>query len=90
MLRPSFVPPPLIRLLQDLTRYRASLVAVRTAERNRVEKLLEDAQIKLSSVVSDTFAVSGREMLSALLAGERRPAVLAQLARTRMRASPAA
>jgi transposase len=86
MLRPSFVPPPPIRLLRDLTRYRASLVVVRTAEKNRVEKLLEDAQIKLSSVVSDIFGVSGREMLAALLAGERRPAVLAQLARTRMRA----
>ena len=86
MLRPSFVPPRPIRLLRDLTRYRASLVVVRTAERNRVEKLLEDAQIKLSSVVSDIFGVSGREMLAALLAGERHPAVLAQLARTRMRA----
>jgi transposase len=86
MLRPSFVPPPPIRLLRDLTRYRASLVVVRTAEKNRVEKLLEDAQIKLSSVVSDIFGVSGREMLAALLAGERRPAVLAQQARTRMRA----
>jgi transposase len=86
MLRPSFVPPPPIRLLRDLTRYRASLVAVRTAEKNRVEKLLEDAQIKLSSVVSDIFGVSGRQMLAALLAGERQPAVLAQLARTRMRA----
>jgi transposase len=86
MLRPSFVPPPPIRLLRDLTRYRANLVAVRTAEKNRVEKLLEDAQIKLSSVASDIFGVSGREMLAALLAGERQPAVLAQLARTRMRA----
>src|SRR3954464_9749043 len=86
MRRPSFVPPPPIRLLRDLTRYRASLVVVRTAEKNRAEKLLEDAQIKLSSVVSDIFGVSGRDMLAALLAGERGPAVLAQLARTRMRA----
>jgi transposase len=61
------------------------LFRVRTAEKNRVEKLLEEAQIKLSSVVSDIFGVSGREMLAALLAGERRPTVLAQLARTRMR-----
>jgi Transposase len=74
MLRPSFVPPGPIRLLRDLTRYRAGLVKVRTAEKNRVEKLLEDAQIKLSSVVSDIFGVSGRQMLAALLAGERRPA----------------
>ena len=49
MLRPSFVPPPQIRLLRDLTRYRSDLVAVRTAEKQRVEKLLEDAQIKLSA-----------------------------------------
>jgi len=85
MIRPSFVPPPPIRLLRDLTRYRADLVNVRTAEKNRVEKLLEDAQIKLSVVASDIFGVSGREMLAALIAGERDPAVLAQLARTRMR-----
>jgi transposase len=85
MLRPSFVPPPEIRQLRDLTRYRADLVAVRTAEKNRVEKLLEDAQIKLSTVVSDIFGVSGREMLAALIAGEHDPMALAQLARARMR-----
>jgi transposase len=86
MLRPSFVPPPPIRELRDLTRYRADQVAIRTAEKQRVEKLLEDAQIKLSSVVSDIFGVSGRDMLHALLAGERDPQRLAQLARRRMRA----
>jgi transposase len=86
MLRPSFVPPPAIRRLRDLTRYRVDLVGVRTAEKNRVEKLLEDAQIKLSVVASDIFGVSGRAMLAALLAGERDPKVLAQLARTRLRA----
>jgi transposase len=86
MLRPSFVPPPPIRRLRDLTRYRADLVAVRTAEKQRVEKLLEDAQIKLSVVASDIFGVSGRAMLAALLAGERDPGVLAELARGRMRA----
>jgi len=86
MLRPSFVPPPAIRRLRDLTRYRADLVGVRTAEKNRVEKLLEDAQIKLSVVASDIFGVSGRAMLAALIAGERDPKALAQLARTRMRA----
>ncbi len=85
MLRPSFVPPPAIRRLRDLTRYRADLVGVRTAEKNRVEKLLEDAQIKLSVVASDIFGVSGRAMLAALLSGERDPKVLAQLARTRLR-----
>jgi transposase len=86
MLRPSFVPPPPIRRLRDLTRYRADLVATRTAEKNRAEKLLEDAQIKLSVVASDIFGVSGRAMLAALIAGERDPKVLARLARTRMRA----
>jgi transposase len=86
MLRPSFVPPPAIRRLRDLTRYRADLVAGRTAEKQRVEKLLEDAQIKLSVVASDIFGVSGRAMLAALVAGERDPKVLAQLARTRLRA----
>jgi hypothetical protein len=85
MIRPSFVPPPPIRRLRDLTRYRADLVVARTAEKNRVEKLLEDAQIKLSVVVSDIFGVSGREMLAALVAGERGPKVLAQLARRSMR-----
>jgi transposase len=85
MLRPSFVPPHEIRLLRDLTRYRVDLVSVRTAEKNRVEKLLEDAQIKLSVVASDIFGVSGREMMAALLDGERSPAALAQLARASMR-----
>jgi len=86
MLRPSFVPPRPIRQLRDLTRYRADLVAARTAEKQRVEKLLEDAQIKLSVVASDIFGVSGRAMLAALLAGERDPKRLAQLARARLRA----
>ena len=72
-------------MLRDLTRYRSDQVAVRTAERNRVEKLLEDAQIKLSVVASDIFGVSGRDMLAALIAGQRDPKVLAQLARGRMR-----
>ena len=85
MLRPSFVPPHDIRRLRDLTRYRADLVGVRTAEKNRVEKLLEDACIKLSVVASDIFGVSGREMLAAMIAGERDPKTLADLARTRMR-----
>jgi transposase len=86
MLRPSFVPPAPIRRLRDLTRYRADLVAVRTAEKQRVEKLLEDAQIKLSVVASDIFGVSGRAMLAALVQGERDPKRLAELARTRLRA----
>ena len=59
MLRPSLVPPPAIRELRDLTRYRVDLLAVRTAEKQRVEKLLEDALIKLSVARSDAFGVSG-------------------------------
>jgi transposase len=85
MIRPSFVPPPQIRRLHDATRYRADLVAARTAEKQRVEKLLEDAQIKLSVVVSDIFGVSGRRMLAALISGQRDPKALAQLARGVMR-----
>jgi transposase len=86
MLRASFVPPPAIRELRDLTRYRVDLIGTRTAEKQRVEKLLEDALIKVSVVVSDIFGVSGRAMLAALIAGERDPKALAQLARGSMRA----
>jgi transposase len=85
MLRPSFIPPWPIRRLRDLTRYRTDLVAARTAETNRVEKLLEDPCVKLSVVTSDIFGLSGRAMLAALVAGERDPKVLARLARARMR-----
>ncbi|MFJ2032796.1 IS110 family transposase [Streptosporangium sp. NPDC087985] len=85
MLRASFVPPPQIRRLRDLTRYRIDLVGARTAEKQRAEKLLEDAQIKLSVVASDIFGASGRAMMAALIAGERTPAALAQLARTSLR-----
>ena len=86
MVRPSFVPPPQIRRLRDVTRYRIDLVGVRTAEKQRCEKLLEDAQIKLSVVASDIFGVSGREMMAALIGGQSDPTALAQLARGRMRA----
>jgi transposase len=86
MVRASFVPPAPIRLLRDVTRYRVDLVGERNREKNRVEKLLEDAQIKLSVVASDIFGVSGRAMMAALIAGQRDPKVLAQLARTAMRA----
>jgi transposase len=89
MLQPSFVPPPPIRILRDLTRYRMDLVTARTAEKQRVEKLLEDAQIKLSVVVSDIFGVSGREMMAALIAGERDPRTLAEMARGKMRSKTA-
>lgn len=90
MLRPSFVPPPEIRRLRDVTRYRCDLVEARTAEKQRAEKLLEDAQIKLSVVASDIFGVSGRAMMAQLIAGHRDPQTLAQLARGRMRGKLAA
>jgi len=86
MLRPSFVPPAEIRELRDYTRLRSDLVKERTRHKQRVEKLLEDALVKLSSVATDIFGVSGRAMLAALIAGERDPEVLAELARQRLRA----
>jgi transposase len=85
MLRPSFVPPPWQRELRDLCRYRRTLTQERTREKQRAEKLLEDTQIKLSSVISDIFGKSGRAMLEALIGGQHDPAVLAELALGRMR-----
>ncbi|ONH22456.1 IS110 family transposase [Pseudofrankia asymbiotica] len=89
MLRPSFVPPPEIRRLRDLTRLRHDLTTERTRHKQRVEKILEDALIKLSTVLTDIFGVSGRAMLDALVAGERDPKRLAGLARGRVRATRA-
>jgi transposase len=85
LLRASFVPPEPIRQLRDLTRYRQVLLEERTREAHRLEKELEDAGIKLSVVASDILGVSGRAMLAALIDGERDVAVLADLARGRMR-----
>lgn len=90
MLRPSFIPPPEIRRLRDYTRLRADLVEERSRHKQRLEKLLEDALIKVSSVATDILGVSGRAMLEALIAGERNPELLAELARGRMRAKRAA
>jgi transposase len=88
MLRPSFVPPKPVRELRDLTRSRAVLTHERTRHKQRGEKLLEDAQIKLSTVISDIYGVSGRAMLEALIAGERSPRALAELAHGTIKASP--
>ena len=85
LLRGSFVPPPAIRELRDLTRYRKKLIQAHTSEAQRVQKTLEDAGIKLDSVASDILGVSGRAMLKALVAGERSPDVLASFARGRLR-----
>ncbi|MFZ3468502.1 IS110 family transposase [Streptomyces sp. 4.24] len=89
MLRPSFVPPKPVRELRDLTRARAVMTHERTRHKQRTEKLLEDAQIKLSTVISDIFGVSGRAMLEALIAGERSPKALADLAHGTIKASHA-
>jgi transposase len=85
LLRPSFVPPAPQREVRELTRYRISLSEERSRLINRLQKTLEDANLKLASVASDVMGRSAREMLSALLAGEVDPAILAELARGRMR-----
>jgi len=85
LLRGSFVPPPAIRELRDLTRYRKRLIQAHTAEGQRIAKTLEDAGIKLDSVASDVLGVSGRAMLAALVTGERDPQVLAELAKGKLR-----
>jgi transposase len=86
MLRPSFVPPAEIRQLRDYTRLRTDLTRERTRHYSRLEKLLEDALIKVSAVASKLDTLSVRDMLEALIGGERDPQVLASLARGRMRA----
>jgi transposase len=85
MCRPSLVHPKPIRQLRDVTRYRRSLVREQTREKQRLEKILEDAQIKLGSIIRDVHGVSGRQMLEAMIAGERDPTVLAAMAHGRMR-----
>ncbi len=85
MVRPSFVPPPEIRELRELTRYRKTQVDARAREIQRLEKVLQDAGIKLTSVASVVWSVSSREIIEALIAGERDPMVLAQMAKGRMR-----
>jgi transposase len=85
LLCPSFIPPPPIRELRDLTRQRTQLIRERVTVANRVQKVLEDANIKLASVASDVLGVSGRAMLRAMIAGQEDPAALAELARKRLR-----
>lgn len=85
LLRGSFIPDPTVRQLRDLTRYRKRLIQDRTRESHRVDKVLEDAAIKLGSVASETLGASGRAMIEALISGERDPEVLAQLAKGTLR-----
>jgi transposase len=85
LVKASFIPPEPIRELRELTRYRKSLIRQRTAEVNRIQKILETANIKLGSVASDVLGASGRAMLRALIAGERDAVVLAGLAKGTLR-----
>jgi len=86
LLRGSFVPPVEIRELREVTRYRRQLTEERARETQRLQKVLEDANVKLSSVASDVLGVTGRTILDALCAGERDPDVLAEMARSKLRA----
>lgn len=86
LLRPSFIPDRPQRELRELTRYRTSLIAERAAEINRLQKVLEGANIKLAAVAKDIMGVSGRDILAALLAGTNDAAAMAQLARGKLRA----
>ena len=85
LIKPSFVPPPAIRELRDLMRLRRSLAEARSTERNRTLKLLETANIKLASVASEVFGVSGMAMLEALIENKTTPAEMAELARGKLR-----
>lgn len=86
LLKASFVPPQPIRELRDLTRQRTQLIGERTSAANRIQKVLEDANIKLAGVATDVLGASGWDMLEALIAGETDPTKLAELARKRLRA----
>jgi len=86
MVRPSFVPPPPVRVLREITRYRKTQIVARAQEIQRLDKVLQDAGIKISSVASNVLGKGTRAMIEALIAGERDPAVLADMAKARMRA----
>jgi transposase len=81
MIRPSFIPPRAIRDLRELTRRRRQLLNAGTAERNRLQKTLEEANVKIGSVLSDVFGVTGQAMLEALLKGKATAEQMAHLAR---------
>jgi transposase len=85
LVRGSFIPPKPVRELRDLTRYKRKLIQTITAEKQRVEKILEDANIKLSSIASDTFGASGKKIIGELLKGELRPDQMAELSKGRLR-----
>jgi transposase len=85
LVRGSFIPPKEVRELRDLTRYKRKLIQAITAEKQRVEKILEDANIKLSSIASDTFGKSGARIIQELLKGELRPDQMAELSKGKLR-----
>src|SRR5207244_7337161 len=85
LLRGSFVPPPPQRDLRELTRQRRQLIQAKAAVANRIQKILEDANIKLASVATNVLGVSGRDMLQALIDGQDDPKVMAELARRKLR-----
>lgn len=85
LLRPSFIPPPVIRELRELTRYRESVVREQSSVANRIQKLLESGNLKLGQVASDALGVSGRMILKALAKGESDPRKLAALARGKLK-----
>ncbi len=84
-MRGSFIPPKPVRELRDLTRYKRKLIQSITSEKQRVKKILEDANIKLSSVASDTFGASGKRIIEELMKGELRPDEMAELSKGKLR-----
>jgi len=85
LIRGSFIPPKEVRELRDLTRYKRKLIQTITSEKQRVEKILEDANIKLSSIASDTFGGSGKRIIEELMRGELKPEAMAELTKGRLR-----
>jgi transposase len=85
LVRGSFIPPKPVRELRDLTRYKRKLIQSITSEKQRVEKILEDANIKLSSIASDTFGASGKRIIEELMKGELRPDEMAELSKGKLR-----
>jgi len=85
LVRGSFIPPKEVRELRDLTRYKRKLIQTITAEKQRVDKILEDANIKLSTIASDTFGASGKRIIEELMKGEMGPEAMAELSKGRLR-----
>jgi len=89
LIRGSFIPPKEVRELRDLTRYKRKLIQTITSEKQRVDKILEDANIKLSSIASDTFGASGKRIIQELMKGDLKPEAMAELSKGRLRSRKA-